>query len=136
MKYYKLNQVVYAFEQDGTQDHLITKDMAAMTADEIDRHINPDKYLTASQKYQQYLKTLTPLSRRQFKLVLLENGLLSQVESAIENIEDVTQKTRMQIEYTEATEFRRKSESLLAMCALLDLSEEQINTMWEQGLTL
>lgn len=136
MKYYKKNEQVFAFESNGSQDHLITKDMVVMVDDEIDRYINPDKYLTASQKYQQYLKTLTPLSRRQFKLVLLENGLLSQVESAIENIEDVTQKTRMQIEYTEATEFRRKSESLLAMCALLGLSEEQINTMWEHALTL
>lgn len=136
MKYYKLNQVVYAFEQDGTQDYLITKDMVAMTADEVDRHINPNKYLPASEIYKRYIKSLTPLTRRQFKLVLLENNLLDKVETAIESIEDVTQRTRMQIEYTEATDFKRTSESLLEMCKLLGLSEEQINTMWEHALTL
>jgi hypothetical protein len=41
MKYYKdANNNVYAYELDGSQDHLIG-DKAAMTADEIEAHINP-----------------------------------------------------------------------------------------------
>jgi hypothetical protein len=41
MKYYKdLNNNVYAYEDDGSQDHLIG-DKIAMTSDEIDAHINP-----------------------------------------------------------------------------------------------
>ena len=136
MKYYKLNGQVYAFEADGSQDDYIKPEMVLMTPQEVDKHINPEKYLTEEQKYSIYLTSLKPLTRRQFKLALLENDLLDEVELAINNIEDKTTKTRMQIEYTESTEFKRNSESLLFMCQLLNLSEEQINTMWEQGLTL
>lgn len=136
MKYYKLENVVYAFEDDGSQDDYIKPEMVLMTSEEVDKHINPEKYLTEEQKYSIYLNSLKPLTRRQFKLVLLENNLLDVVELSINNIEDKTTKTRMQIEYTEATEFKRNSESLLFMCQLLNLSEEQINTMWEKALTL
>jgi len=136
MKYFKLNKEIYAFELDGSQDDYITEDMVMMTDLEVDRHINPKKYMSDEQLYDIYVKSLKPLTRRQFKLVLLENGLLDQVESAIDNIEDVTQRTRLQIEYSEATEFQRTSNSVKYMCNLLGLTEEQINQMWEQGLTL
>jgi len=136
MKYYKKDNEVFAFEDDGSQDDYIKPEMVLMTSEEVDKHINPEKYLTEEQKYSIYLNSLKPLTRRQFKLVLLENDLLDAVELSINNIEDKTTKTRMQIEYTEATEFQRNSESLLFMCQLLNLSEEQINTMWEKALTL
>lgn len=81
-------------------------------------------------------KSLKPLTRRQFKLVLLENNLLEQVETLINSVEDSTQRTRLLIEYSEATEFQRTSNSVKYMCNLSGLTEEQINQMWEQGLTL
>lgn len=136
MKYFKLGSNVHAFESDGSQDTYISPDMIPMTADEVDRHINPDKYLTPSEIYVRYIRSLRPLTRRQFKLVLLENDLLTEVENKIELISDSKEKARLQIEYAEATEFRRDSESLLYMCNLLGLSEQQINTMWEYALTL
>lgn len=136
MKYFKLNKEVYAFELDGSQDTYIQPNMVQMSSEEVDRHINPKKYMSDEQLYDIYVKSLKPLTRRQFKLVLLENDLLDAVELSINNIEDKTTKTRMQIEYTEATEFQRNSESLLLMCQLLNLSEEQINQMWEKALTL
>jgi hypothetical protein len=41
MKYYKdINNEVYAYEDDGSQDYLIG-DKVSMTADEIEAHINP-----------------------------------------------------------------------------------------------
>lgn len=136
MKYYKLNDVVYAFESDGSQDNLIKKAMVKMTDDEVDRHINPSKYLTASQRYQLYLSSLKPLSRKQFKLVLLDLGLLDDLELAISNIEDTTEKKRIEIEYTESTEFARTSESVKTMLALINQTEEQINELWEKALAL
>lgn len=43
MKYYKnKNNEVYAYEDDGTQDHLIGS-KTLMTAEEVDTHINPPK---------------------------------------------------------------------------------------------
>ena len=117
-------------------DYLNPKEYTLLDSAEIDKFKNPEKYLTEEQKYNIYLNSLKPLTRRQFKLVLLENDLLDEVELAINNIEDKTTKTRMQIECTESTEFKRDSESLLFMCQLLNLSEEQINIMWEKALTL
>ena len=43
MKYYKdINNVVFAYEYDGSQDHLIG-DKILMTAEEVEAHINPLK---------------------------------------------------------------------------------------------
>lgn len=42
MKYYKLNSEVFAYELDGSQDHLIG-DKVLMTAEEVELHINPPK---------------------------------------------------------------------------------------------
>jgi len=42
MKYYKdKNNQVFAFESDGSQDHLITDDMVKMTKAQIKEHLNP-----------------------------------------------------------------------------------------------
>lgn len=136
MKYYKLENVVYAFEADSSQDDYITEDMVMMTDLEVDRHINPKKYMSDEQLYDIYVKSLKPLTRRQFKLTLLENNLLEQVETLINSVEDVTHRTRLQIEYSEATEFQRTSNSVKYMCNLLGLTEDQVNQMWEQGLAL
>lgn len=86
---------------------------------------------TEQEKYNTYLSSLKPLSRRQFKLALLENDLLDIVEAKINQIEDAKQKAIIQIEYQEATEFVRTSDSVKYMCTLLGLSEDQINQMWE-----
>lgn len=136
MKYYKLNDIVYAFEIDGSQDDYITDDMVMMTEEEVDRHINPEKYYTEEQKYSIYLNSLRPLTRRQFKLALLENNLLTTIDTAISNIPDPLLKARIEIEYAEATEFVRTSDSVKYMLSILELSEEQVNSLWETAQTL
>ena len=136
MKYFKCENEVYAFELDGSQDHLITEEHVAMTDEDVDRHINPHKYYSDEEKRTFYLASLRPLTRRQFKLALLENGLLDQIENSISAIEDDQTRARIQIEYTEATEFHRTSDSAAYMCQLLGLTDEQVDQMWEQALTL
>ena len=136
MKYYKLNDIVYAFEIDGSQDDYITDDMVMMTEEEVDRHINPEKYYTEEQKYNIYLNSLRPLTRRQFKLALLENNLLTTIDTAISSIPDPLLKARIEIEYAEATEFVRTSDSVKYMLSILELSEEQVNSLWETAQTL
>jgi hypothetical protein len=43
MKYYKdKNNNIFAYEEDGSQDHLIG-DKVLMTAEEVEAHINPPK---------------------------------------------------------------------------------------------
>ena len=136
MKYFKFKNEVYAFELDGSQDHLITEEHVAMTDEDVDRHINPHKYYLDEEKRTFYLASLRPLTRRQFKLALLENGLIVQIEKSISAIEDDQTRARIQIEYTEATEFHRTSDSVAYMCQLLGLTDEQVDQLWEQALTL
>ena len=135
-KFYKKDSEVYEFAQDGSQNHLITDDFIVMTPDEVDRHINPRKYLSDEEKRAQYLASLRPLTRRQFKLVLLENDLLDHIENAISAIADDKTRALIQIEYTEATEFHRMSESVIYMYTLIELTEVQVDAMWEYALTL
>jgi hypothetical protein len=137
MKYFKnLACEVYAFEADGSQDDLITDEFVAMTSDEIDHHLNPQNYLSDEEKELLRLSQFKPLTRRQFKLALLENGLLETVEQMIESIEDPTLKTRIQIEYSESERFERTNDSVKYMLGVLDLSTEQVDEMWKQALSL
>lgn len=136
MKYYKLNNTVYAFELDGSQDDYITEEMQPMTPTEVDKHINPEKHYTEEDNYNIYLNSLKPLTRRQFKLTLLENNLLDAVSTAISNIPDPLLKARIEIEYAEATEFLRTSDSVKQMLGLLEISEAQVNEMWETAQNL
>lgn len=134
MKYFKKNGEVFAFESDGSQDELITKEFIKMTKNEVDRHLNPDKYFSDEEKRNIFLSTLIPLTRRQFKLALLENDLLDRVESTIENIPDALHRKRLQIEYAESNEFQRQSESVIAMFNLLELNDDQLDKFWLQAM--
>lgn len=136
MKYYKLNNQVYAFEADGSQDEYITEDMVRMTSSEVDKHLNPMKYMTDEQLYEIYVKSLRPLTRRQFRLALLDVGLLDDLEATISNIEDTTEKKRIEIEYTESDKFARTSEIVKTMFTLINQTEDQINELWEKALAL
>ena len=91
---------------------------------------------TEEEKYATYLTQFTPLTRRQFKLALLENGLLSTVEQMIESIEDPTVKARIQIEYIESERFERSNESVQYMLEALDLTTNQVDEMWRYAMTL
>ena len=136
MKYYKKDNEVFAFEADGSQDEYITQDMVRMTSSEVDKHLNPKKYMTDEQLYEIYVKSLRPLTRRQFRLALLDVELLDDLEAAISNIEDTAEKRRIEIEYTESDKFARTSEIVKTMFALINQTEEQINELWEKALTL
>ena len=137
MKYFKdKDGSVYAFEDDGSQDEFITPTMKKMTNSQIDRHLNPQKYLNDEEKNLIYLQSLRPLTRRQFMLALVENELDEAVETAIGNIEDAKQRKQMSIEYKDAQTFERFSASIMTMATLINLDEESLNSMWEKALTL
>ena len=76
------------------------------------------------------------LNRRQFKLALLENGLLNTFEEMIESIEDPTIKARIQIEYSESECFERSNESVQYMLGVLELTSDQVDEMWRFAMTL
>ena len=138
MKYYRniTTNLIHGFESDGSQDELITDEFKPLTKAEKERLLNPQKFLTVEEKRDIYLSTLKPLTRRQFKLALLENDLLDRVESTIETIPDSLLRKRLQIEYTESDEFQRQSESVIEMCNLLELKEEEVDSLWQKAMTL
>ena len=92
--------------------------------------VNPEKLAA-------YHRSIMPsLNRRQFKLALLENGLLNTFEEMIESIEDPTIKARIQIEYSESECFERSNESVQYMLGVLELTSDQVDEMWRFAMTL
>lgn len=138
MKYFRdsITNSVYAFELDGSQDGLITASMKKMTANEIDRHVNPEKYFTAKQKRQHYLENLAPITKRQFKLILLEYDLLNKVQSVIDSIPDETARMKAQIEYEDAQTFERLNPTITSLYSAMGLKESEVDTLWEKALKL
>ena len=128
MKYYKLNDVVYAFESDGSQDDYITEDMVKMTDDEVDRHANPEKYLSDIEKAQlnrERMPTLTPI---EFDIKLVDAGLYDQVQELIQS--DI----KLKIAYTRATFFSRTDPFVDQARIALNLTDEQVDMIWESSL--
>ncbi|MCA4779753.1 hypothetical protein IF090_08945 [Acinetobacter towneri] len=78
-----------------------------------------------------YNRSLLPkLSKRQFALYLYDNNMYDQVIQAIEA------NPRFKIEYDTVSEIERLSPTVAYMTTLLDLTEEQVDEMWEHALTL
>ena len=128
MKYFKLNNQVYAFELDGSQDDYITEHMVKMTDDEVDRHVNPEKYLSDIEKAQlnrERMPTLTPI---EFDIKLVDAGLYDQVQELIQS--DI----KLKIAYTRATFFSRTDPFVDQARIALNLTDEQVDTIWESSL--
>ena len=124
MKYYKKGEQVFAFESDGSQDNLIRQDMVQMSANEIDRHINPEKYLSDIEKAQlnrERMPTLTPI---EFDIKLVNAGLYDQVQELIQS--DV----KLKIAYTRATFFSRLDPFIIQASEALGLTDEQVDAIW------
>ena len=127
MKYYKKGSEVFAFENDGSQDEYITEDMVKMTIEEIDRHENPEKYLSDIEKAQlnrERMPTLTPI---EFDIKLNNVGLYDAVQELIkDNFE-------MRIAYNRATFFSRTSSFVDQARIALGLTDEQVDMIWESS---
>lgn len=80
---------------------------------------------------------LAPLSARQLRLGLVTNGIaLSTVEGAIAEIEDAQGRAFAEIEWEYASEFHRDHHLIDQIGAVLDLTSEQIDDMWQSALAL
>ena len=80
---------------------------------------------------------LPPLTRRQFRLALVQNDFdLSYVEEKIKSIDDKKQQQIIQIEWEDAQTFERTSTSLKVMADILDLDDQKINELWKHAMTL
>lgn len=108
--YKKSTQKIHAFEEDSSQDHLITDDMIELTSSRpspfhtpvIEDWVHTGEWELDEQAERQS-KIPSSISRRQGRLALLQAGYLTQVEDAIEAITDPTEKKAAQIEYESDT---------------------------------
>lgn len=76
-----------------------------------------------------------PITRRQLRLTLVRNGVaLASVEAAIATMPDGLAKEEAQIEWADASEFRRQHPTLLLIAASLGLSETQVDAMWREAV--
>ena len=128
MKYYKLNNEVYAFEANGSQDDYITEDMVKMTEDEVDRHVNPEKYLSDIEKAQLNRERMPQLTPIEFDIKLVDAGLYEQVQELIQS--DI----KLKIAYTRATFFSRTDPFVDQARIALNLTDEQVDMIWESSL--
>ena len=79
-------------------DYLNPKEYTLLDSAEIDKFKNPENYLSEEEKERLRLLQFKSLTRRQFKLALLENGLLDQIENSISAIGDDKTRSLIQIE--------------------------------------
>ena len=151
MQKYTNGTEIRHFEDDvNVSDWIDLSKYRLMTNEEIFKHETPKptKFHTewngtewidirTEEEKLAYNRSIMPsLSRRQFKLALLENGLLNTVEEMIESIEDPTIKARIQIEYSESERFERSNESVQYMLGVLNLTSDQVDEMWHFAMTL
>lgn len=92
---------------------------------------------TEQQKAEYNRSQYKPLTRYQFKRCLLENGYKSEmIEAKILMIEDEMIRELTLLGFKEATNFVRTDDSISTMQSVLNLSDEQVDELWEYALTL
>ena len=129
-KYIKndLSEIRY-FEYDvKVSDWVDLNQYRLMTDEEVDRHENPEKYLSDEEKAQlnrERMLTLTPI---EFDIKLVDAGLYDQVQSLIQS--DV----KLKIAYTRATFFSRTDPFIDQARIALGLTDEQVDMIWESPL--
>ena len=136
MNYFKRQNDVFAFNDEEVELGWVEADMIAMSDGEVERHRFPEKFLNAAEKREKYLKSLKPLTRRQFKLILLKHDLLDKVSEGLAKIEDKTLRMQAQIEFEDSTMFERLNPTLLLLYKAMGISESKLDSMWEEGLKL
>lgn len=117
------NNNLFAYEADGSQDSYIPKDFVAITDEEADAIRLANQPVVP--------KTFAPLSAWQVRKVLTQFELRTQVEAAISQSD---QNTKDAWQY--ASLFERDNAVLAVMALALGLSNLQIDSMFEIGITL
>lgn len=76
------------------------------------------------------------ISMRQARLQLLSLGLLDDVETAITNIEDLTVKKTIQIEWEYAKDIERNSPTILLLSQAISLDDKELDNLFIEAAKL
>lgn len=115
MKYYKQNDEVFAYELDGSQDHLIG-DKVLMTTEEIEAHINPSVVIKIPQV----------ISMRQAREALIDAGLFTTINDIITNSNDL----KLINDWEYSTEVRRDWARLILISTELGITPERLDELF------
>lgn len=97
---------------------------------------DPEQISTAEQRAAaERAAQLTPLNAAQFRLGLLNHGLLHQVDDAIAAL-DEPERAAAEIEWEYRTSFHRDNPLVVALSAHIGLTDEQIDDMWLEAKDL
>ncbi len=81
--------------------------------------------------------SMPPLSARQLRLGLIANGItLASVQTAVDGIADPTAREIAQVEWEYATTFERTHSLISQIGTALNLTPEEIDTMWSASISL
>ena len=129
-KYIKtdLSEIRYFEDDVNVSDWIDLNEYHLMTDDEVDRHVNPEKYLSDIEKAQlsrERMPTLTPI---EFDTKLVDAGLYDQVQELIQS--DI----KLKIAYARAIFFSRTDPFVDQARIALNLTDEQVDSIWESSL--
>lgn len=82
------------------------------------------------------IDTLPNLSQYQFRMCLINRNLFEQVVTTIEAIPDAVQKLKVETAFNYAQFFNRKDELIVYMSSALNLSDDDVNEMWQEALAI
>lgn len=85
---------------------------------------------TDAEKRAAYLATVPVLTKRQFNLYMYDNGHTAEIEAIF------AANPRAKVEFDSTDKVVRTSPTVEAMISLLGWTDEQVNQMWQQALTL
>ena len=134
MRYFKKGLEVYAFEEN--QLHLVDNTFSAMNAEEVDRHINPQNYMSDEEKLSYKRSQYPKLTRYQFMRGLLEMGFKSSdIEAQILLIEDEFTRDLTMLGFKDATNFERNNQSVAIIRDMLNKTDLELDEFWELCVT-
>lgn len=104
--------------------HFEGSEIRELSGEELDRFLNPEKYLTDEEKLKLTRSRMPVLSPIQFDIKLRKNGLLQTVR------EFVATNEVLDIAYNRATFFKRDDPLIETARTTLGLSNEQVDEIW------
>lgn len=129
-KYIKtdLSEIRYFEDDVNVSDWIDLNEYHLMTDEEIDRHENPEKYLSDEEKAQLNRERMPILSPIEFDIKLNNAGLYDAVQDLIKD------SFELRVVYNRATFFSRIDPFVDQARIALNLTDEQVDTIWESSL--
>lgn len=121
MAYYKDTNNELHWLDDSSFEHLLPQGSVQITNEEA----------AAIQEANKPTLTITRITPRQIRMALTQMGLRSQVEAAVaagdQDLKDW---------YEFSTQFERNHPQVLAMATALNVTSQQLDSLWQLGSTL